>query len=40
MLGATLSRTASSSKLNDRNIDYITGNGAAEAAVEKGCFPA
>jgi hypothetical protein len=35
MLGATLSRTTSSVRLNDRNCDYVVGTGAAEAAVEK-----
>ena len=35
MLGATLNRTSSNVRLNDRNCLYIAANGAAEAAVEK-----
>jgi hypothetical protein len=35
MLGATLSRSTSGSRLNDRNNYYLMGQGAAEAAVEK-----
>jgi hypothetical protein len=35
LLGATLSRTSSGTRLNDRNCQYISSEGAAEAAVEK-----
>ena len=34
-LGATLSRTTSGARLNDRNDNFQVANGAAEAAVEK-----
>jgi hypothetical protein len=35
VLGATLTRSTSGARLNDRNVQYVASGGAAEAAVEK-----